>query len=158
MAAILSWPQCVNTLRPQQHIQHFVDDIFKCTSLKESCYILIQILLKIVCKSSIDSMSALVHIITQCQTGSRPLPKPLLNHWVFMHIDGLLQDCSNSIANALELLQSCTNPSICITSLDQNWHDHRVCIASFSAYSYFIAYTIVPLSPPWLQCSMLWSQ
>ena len=25
-------------------------------------------------------------------------------------IDGLVQDCSNSIANALELLQSCTTP------------------------------------------------
>ena len=25
-----------------------------------------------------------------------------------LHIDGLVQDCSNSIANALELLQSCT--------------------------------------------------
>ena len=28
------------------------------------------------------------------------------------HIDGLVQDCSNSIANSLELLQSCTKPSI----------------------------------------------
>ena len=28
------------------------------------------------------------------------------------HIDGLVQDCSNSTANALELLQSCTKPSI----------------------------------------------
>ena len=28
------------------------------------------------------------------------------------NIDGLVQDCSNSIANALELLQSCTKPSI----------------------------------------------
>ena len=27
------------------------------------------------------------------------------------HLDGLVQDCSNSIANALELLQSCTKPS-----------------------------------------------
>ena len=27
-----------------------------------------------------------------------------------MQIDGLMQDCSNSIANALELLQSCTKP------------------------------------------------
>ena len=27
---------------------------------------------------------------------------------VNQHIDGLVQDCSNSIANALELLQSCT--------------------------------------------------
>ena len=28
------------------------------------------------------------------------------------NIDGLVQDCSNSIANALEFLQSCTKPSI----------------------------------------------
>ena len=28
------------------------------------------------------------------------------------HFDGLVQDCSNSIANALELLQSCAKPSI----------------------------------------------
>ena len=26
------------------------------------------------------------------------------------HIDGLAQDCNNSIAKALELLQSCTKP------------------------------------------------
>ena len=29
----------------------------------------------------------------------------------FVKIDGLVQDCSNSFANALELLQSCTKPS-----------------------------------------------
>ena len=29
-----------------------------------------------------------------------------------LYIDGLVQDCSNSTANALELLQSCTKPSI----------------------------------------------
>ena len=29
-----------------------------------------------------------------------------------VNIDGLVQDCSNSSANALELLQSYTNPSI----------------------------------------------
>ena len=29
------------------------------------------------------------------------------------NIDGLVQDCSNSIANAMELLQSCTKPAIC---------------------------------------------
>ena len=28
------------------------------------------------------------------------------------HFDGLVQDCSNSIANAVELLQSCTKPLI----------------------------------------------
>ena len=30
-----------------------------------------------------------------------------------VYIDGLVQDCSNSIANALELLQSSSEPSIC---------------------------------------------
>ena len=28
------------------------------------------------------------------------------------YVDGLVQDCSNSTANALELLQSCTKPSM----------------------------------------------
>ena len=31
---------------------------------------------------------------------------------VIAHIDGLVQDCSNSIANAQELLQSWTKPSL----------------------------------------------
>ena len=35
--------------------------------------------------------------------------------------DGLVQDCSNSIANALELLQSYTKPSICVDDLDTGW-------------------------------------
>ena len=30
------------------------------------------------------------------------------------NIDGSVQGCSDSIANALELLQSCTEPSICL--------------------------------------------
>ena len=30
------------------------------------------------------------------------------------NIDSLVQDCSNSIADALELLQSCTKPSILV--------------------------------------------
>ena len=30
-----------------------------------------------------------------------------------IHIDGSIQDCSNSIANTLKLQQSCTEPSIC---------------------------------------------
>ena len=33
------------------------------------------------------------------------------------HIDGLMQDCSTSIANAMVILQSCTKPSI------YGWHD-----------------------------------
>ena len=30
------------------------------------------------------------------------------------HMDGLVQDCSNSSALAMELLQSSTKPSICV--------------------------------------------
>ena len=34
---------------------------------------------------------------------------------IFIHKDGLVQDCSNCIANSLELLQSCTEPSNCLS-------------------------------------------
>ena len=34
-----------------------------------------------------------------------------------VYIDGLVQDCSNSIASAMELLQSYTKPSICCVIL-----------------------------------------
>ena len=33
------------------------------------------------------------------------------------YIDGLVQDCNNSIPDALELLQSCTKPSISSAAL-----------------------------------------
>ena len=36
----------------------------------------------------------------------------VLNQIVSPYLDGLVLDCSNCIANALELLQSCTKPSI----------------------------------------------
>ena len=39
--------------------------------------------------------------------------KKVMNmHVTVPNTDGLVQDCSNSIANAMELLQSCTKPSI----------------------------------------------
>ena len=38
---------------------------------------------------------------------------PLLDY----HVYGVVQDCSNSSANALELLQSCTKPTMYATSL-----------------------------------------
>ena len=40
-------------------------------------------------------------------------------HWgnCGAYIDGLAQDCSNSSALAMELLQSCTKPSICVCAV-----------------------------------------
>ena len=45
--------------------------------------------------------------------GENDFAKNGLTHQVPEYIDGLVQDCSNSSANALELLQSCTKPWIC---------------------------------------------
>ena len=39
----------------------------------------------------------------------------------FEEIDGLVQDCSNSIAYALELLQSCTKPANAFDILLVHW-------------------------------------
>ena len=36
MAAILSWPHCINTLWPRQDARHFPDDIFKCIFVNEN--------------------------------------------------------------------------------------------------------------------------
>ena len=44
------------------------------------------------------------------------LTRQQVTAWTYFteaNTNGLVQDCSNSIANALELLQSCTEPSIC---------------------------------------------
>ena len=43
---------------------------------------------------------------------SKPLSFLKTNNQIQMYIDGLVQDCSYSIANALELQQSCTKSSI----------------------------------------------
>ena len=44
----------------------------------------------------------------------------------YQYIDGLVQDCSNSIANALELPQSCTKPSACTWKF-KTGHCHAEC-------------------------------
>ena len=46
------------------------------------------------------------------------------HHFVVPHIDGLVQDCSIAIANALEILQSCSKPSIyCSVCSMRDAHD-----------------------------------
>ena len=41
-----------------------------------------------------------------------------------LYIDGFVQDCSNSIANALELQQFCSTPSMC-ASYETRWSGQR---------------------------------
>ena len=45
----------------------------------------------------------------------------LLDIYMIEYIDGLAQDCSNSIANAMELLQSCIKPLICLLHSAHSW-------------------------------------
>ena len=132
----------INTLRPRHNGRHFADDIFKCIFLNENAWIPIKISLKFVLKGPINYIPALVQIMAWRRPGDKPLSETMMvrlltyicvtrPQWVkdqwkitpvcnftstsfrmSWYIDGLVRDCSNSIANALELLQSCTKPQI----------------------------------------------
>ena len=47
-----------------------------------------------------------------CQKGHKPLYEPTTAQFADAYVDGLVQERRNSIANALELRLSSTNPSI----------------------------------------------
>ena len=136
------WISLVNTWRPRQNGRHFPDDIFKCIFFNENVWIVIKISLKFVPKGPINDISALVQIMAWRRSLPEPMLVSLLTHicttlpdWVNslcvksfgrhvfmnMHFDGLVQDCSNSSALAVGLLQSCTKPSI-YTFYTRPWH------------------------------------
>ena len=142
----------LNTLRPRQNGHLFPHDIFKCIFLNENVWILINISLKFVPKGPINNIPALVQIMAWRRPGDKPLSEPMLlvrlltdicvtrpqwvnptHGWHFIHgslnvefnkvyFEGLVQDCSNSSALALGLLQSCTKPLICRCPVDDQCH------------------------------------
>ena len=63
------------------------------------------------------------------------------NTWFYVgYIDGLVQDCSNLIAKALELLQPSTKPSICCFKSIHNIasiHRHSICCDMNPALKYW---------------------
>ena len=69
---------CLNKLRIGQNGCQFADDISKCIFFNENCFILIKISLKFAPKGLIDNKSALVQVMALCQTGTKPLPEPML--------------------------------------------------------------------------------
>ena len=73
MPAILSWLQCVNTLRPRQNGRHFADDTFKRIFLNDNVRISIKISMKFVPKGHIINISALVQIMAWRRLGDKPL-------------------------------------------------------------------------------------
>ena len=119
------WRVWVNSLRPRQNKRHIADDVFKCNFWNENVQISIKISLKFVPKGPINIFPALVQIMAWRRTGDKPLSEPMMtqfnNTYMFASLllttddfDGSVQYCTNMIANALELLQSCTKPSIFI--------------------------------------------
>ena len=58
--------------------QHFADYIFKLIFLEENVFILIQFPLKFVFQGLMDIKSLLVQVMAWCQTGTKPLPEPVL--------------------------------------------------------------------------------
>ena len=54
------------------------DDTFKCIFKNENGRILIQISLKYVPRSSIDSKQALVQVMVWCQIGDKPIQEPMM--------------------------------------------------------------------------------
>ena len=80
--------------------------------MTENYSILIWISPKFVVWGSVDNESALVHVMAWCRSSNKQLLEPMMTQFIDAYIDGLLQDSSNSIANALELLQSCTKSSM----------------------------------------------
>ena len=57
------------------------DDIFKIIFLNENDRIQIQISLKIVPRSPMDSKPALVQVMAWHRTGTKPLPEPMLTQF-----------------------------------------------------------------------------
>ena len=57
---------------------HFADDIFKCISLNENIWILLQILLKLVPEVQINNIPALVSIMAWRRQGDKPLSEPMM--------------------------------------------------------------------------------
>ena len=65
---------------------------------------------------------------------------------LLQHIDGLMQERRNSIANALELCLSCTNPSTCdvsaVSTMKGNSYAGKTCFALIAhLYSFLQATT-----------------
>ena len=64
----------VNTLKLQQNVPYFTDNIFQCIFLNENFWSLNTISLKYVSEGPIDNMVALVQIMAWCWSGDKSLP------------------------------------------------------------------------------------
>ena len=68
----------LNILRPRQNGRHFAYHIFKCISLNENVWILIEPSLKFVSKCPIDNTPPLVQIMALRPPGDKSLSEPMM--------------------------------------------------------------------------------
>ena len=71
----------VSTLRPRQNGRHFPDGILKLNLLNENVWISIEISLKVVPKSLINNIPALVQIMAWRRAGDKQLSKPMMTQF-----------------------------------------------------------------------------
>ena len=69
-----------STLRSEQNVNHFADDIIKCIFLRENICVFILISLKFIPTGPVDDKSSLVQVIDWCATGNKPLTKSMLTY------------------------------------------------------------------------------
>ena len=101
--SILSWPQCVNALRPTQNGRQFPDNIFKYILLNENVWILIEISLNYVHKSPINNKPALVQIMAWCRPGDKPFSELMMVR-LLTHICVTRPQCVNASNTATKIL------------------------------------------------------
>ena len=97
-----------STHRSQDKWPTFAGDVVQCIFLNENRCIFITMSLKFVLYNKL----ALLQVMSWCWKGDKSLPEPMLTQLIDLHIDGLVREERNSIARALDLRLSCTNPSI----------------------------------------------
>ena len=99
------------------------------------------------------------HIINGSGNGltlnsNKPVPESIRIQCTNAYINGLVQDCSNSSADALELLQFCTKPLIYATKLQCiNLSGTETAIFQLNQVNVVVADALAPVSPghqqPW---------
>ena len=100
----------------------------------------LQFVMMTICDAATDNKVGIMTMLSfqcQCKEGNPERYGWNVNHSWHHHCDGLVQDCSNSIADALELLQSCTKAVIYGTWENIAYHEkyaHGSVILDFAVF------------------------
>ena len=123
-----------NSLRPRQNGRHFADDIFKCIFLNENVWIPIEMSLKVVSKSQINNIPALVQIMAWRRSSDKPFSEPI-NVSLLTHICVIRPQWINTLVlswyveNHLKAVKELHASLMSKRSGKLNWLSHKPCCA-----------------------------